>query len=81
MSLKDKKIRTLNQALFPYNKDGRKYKGKKPYKITKGKYCKYCKLPSHDAKDCYFLFPDQRHQNRGIRLIIQPIKSLITLRK
>jgi hypothetical protein len=34
-----------------------KYKGKKPYKITKGKYCKHCKLPLHDAKDCYFLFP------------------------
>jgi hypothetical protein len=48
-----------NQALFTYNKDNRKYKGKKPYKITKGKYCKYCKLPSHDAKDCYFLFPSK----------------------
>ena len=48
-----------NQALFTYNKDNNKYKGKKPYKITKGKYCKYCKLPSHDAKDCYFLFPSK----------------------
>ena len=35
------------------------YKGKKPYKITKGKHCKYCKLPSHEAKDCYFLFPNK----------------------
>jgi len=36
-----------------------KYKGKKPYKITKGKYCKYCKLTSHEAKQCFFLFPDK----------------------
>jgi hypothetical protein len=48
-----------NQALFTFNKDSHKYKGKKPYKITKGKYCKYCKLPSHDTKDCYFLFPSK----------------------
>jgi hypothetical protein len=36
-----------------------KYKGKKPYKIVKGKYCKHCKLASHDIKDCYFLFPNK----------------------
>jgi hypothetical protein len=35
------------------------YRGKNPYKITKGKHCKYCKLPSHDTKDCYFLFPNK----------------------
>ena len=46
-----------NMALFTTN--GSKYKGKKPYKITKGKYCKHCKLPSHFTKDCYFLFPDK----------------------
>jgi len=34
-----------------------KYKGKKPYKITKGKYCGHCKLGSHNYNDCYFLFP------------------------
>jgi hypothetical protein len=39
------------------------YKGKKPYKITKGKHCKYCKLPSHEAKDCYFLFPNKAPKN------------------
>jgi hypothetical protein len=49
-----------------------KYKGKKPYKITKGQYCKYCKLASHNAKDCYFLFPqkapkswDKKQLNKG----------------
>jgi gag-polypeptide of LTR copia-type len=35
------------------------YKGKKPYKITKGKYCKYCKLTSHANDNCYFLFPNK----------------------
>ena len=44
-----------NVALFTYN--NKRYKGKKPYKITKGKFCKHCKLPSHEVKDCYFLFP------------------------
>jgi hypothetical protein len=36
-----------------------KYKGKKPYKITKGKYCCNCKQTSHITTDCFFLFPDK----------------------
>jgi hypothetical protein len=44
------------------------YKGKKPYKITKGKYCKNCKLPSHDIKDCYFLFPNKAPKSWNKRL-------------
>ena len=47
-----------NQALYTMANKGR-YKGKKPYKITKGKYCHNCKQVSHDIKDCYFLFPDK----------------------
>ena len=35
------------------------YKGKKPYKITKGKYCKHCKQLSHNTDNCFFLFPDK----------------------
>ena len=50
---KDYKDYNNPQVLFT------RYKGKKPYKITKGKHCKHCKLPSHDTKDCYFLFPER----------------------
>lgn len=46
-----------SQALYISNKG--RYKGKKPYKITKGKYCRNCKQTSYDIKDCYFLFPDK----------------------
>lgn len=35
------------------------YKGKKPWKIQKGLYCKYCKLVGHEADSCYFLHPDK----------------------
>jgi hypothetical protein len=31
-----------NQALYTLSNKGR-YKGKKPYKITKGKFCRNCK--------------------------------------
>ena len=37
----------------------KKYKGKKPYKITKGKYCNYCKQTTHIARNCYFLWPEK----------------------
>ena len=47
-----------NQALYTLSNKGR-YKGKKPYKITKGKFCRNCKQASYDIKDCYFLFPDK----------------------
>jgi hypothetical protein len=35
------------------------YRGKKPYKITKGRFCRYCKLTSHEASNCYFLHPEK----------------------
>lgn len=47
---------------MPLDKDSilyTRYKGRKPYKITKGKFCKYCKLASHDIKSYYFLFPEK----------------------
>ena len=47
-----------NQALYTLSNKGR-YKGKKPYKITKGKFCRNYKQASHDIKDYYFLFPDK----------------------
>ncbi|POS81640.1 hypothetical protein EPUL_005900, partial [Erysiphe pulchra] len=37
----------------------RQYKGKKPYKITKDKYCRNCKRSSHNTVDCYFLHPEK----------------------
>ncbi|POS81899.1 hypothetical protein EPUL_006831, partial [Erysiphe pulchra] len=43
----------------PTNNKNRTYKGKKPYKITKGKYCRNCKRASHNTVDCYFLFPEK----------------------
>jgi len=47
-----------SQALYIMSNKG-KYKGKKPYKVTKGRFCRNCKQTSHDIKDCYFLFPDK----------------------
>jgi len=46
------------QALYTMSNKG-KYKGKKPYKVAKGRFCRNCKQTSHDVKDCYFLFPDK----------------------
>ncbi|POS82207.1 hypothetical protein EPUL_005997, partial [Erysiphe pulchra] len=37
----------------------RPYKGKRPYKVTKGKYCRNCKRTSHNTVDCFFLFPEK----------------------
>jgi hypothetical protein len=45
----------LNNKNFPRSN----YKGKKPWKVTKGKYCKYCKQTSHNTTNCAFLFPDK----------------------
>ena len=47
-----------NQALYTLSNKGR-YKGKKPYKITKGKFYRNYKQASHNIKDYYFLFPDK----------------------
>jgi hypothetical protein len=47
-----------NQTLYTMSNKG-KYKGKKPYKITKGRFCRNCKQTSHDIKDCFFLFPEK----------------------
>jgi hypothetical protein len=34
------------------------HKGKKPWKAKKSViFCKYCKIPGHEDKDCYFLHP------------------------
>ena len=51
------------QVLYT-NSFNTKYKGKKPWKVTKGKHCK---LPSHNTKDCYFLFPEKspKSWNKG----------------
>ncbi|POS82106.1 hypothetical protein EPUL_006658 [Erysiphe pulchra] len=37
----------------------RPFKGKKPYQITKDKYCRNCKRSSHNTVDCYFLHPEK----------------------
>jgi hypothetical protein len=50
---------TTGSILYTKGTSPTRYKGKKPYKVTKGQYCKYCKLPSHSASNCYFLFPDK----------------------
>lgn len=46
------------QALLTSTKDNkvknRHYKGKRPYKITKGKYCRNCKRATHNTMDCFF---------------------------
>jgi len=47
-----------SQALYTMPNKG-KYKGKKPYKVTKGQFCRNCKMTSHNTPDCYFLFPDK----------------------
>ncbi|KAI0993069.1 hypothetical protein K3495_g15115 [Podosphaera aphanis] len=47
-------------ALFANTNNGQKHKPTKhfkPYKITKPKFCRNCKKTSHNANDCYFLFP------------------------
>ena len=36
-----------------------KYKAKNSFKAQKGKFCTYCKLSSHEAKNCFFLFPEK----------------------
>ena len=39
------------------------YKGKKPYKITKGKYCRGCNKTTHNTVDCFHLFPHKAPKN------------------
>ena len=59
-NLLDESKRQQSKDLYPNNRVlYTRYKGKYPYKITKGQYCKYCKLPSHEAKSCFFLFPEK----------------------
>jgi Reverse transcriptase (RNA-dependent DNA polymerase)/gag-polypeptide of LTR copia-type/Integrase core domain/GAG-pre-integrase domain len=63
----------LSQALYSSNKN---YKGKKPYKITKGtgKYCRNCKKTSHNITDCAFLFPDKAPKGWKDKVDISPNK-------
>ncbi|POS82313.1 hypothetical protein EPUL_006480 [Erysiphe pulchra] len=47
-------------SAFQDNKNKFKaYKDKKPYKITKGKFCKNCKKSSNNTTECYHLFPER----------------------
>ena len=54
-----------NQVLYsnPNKSPKGNYKGKKPWKVTKGKYCRYCKQTSHITTDCAWLFPDKAPKN------------------
>jgi hypothetical protein len=52
----EKAEKAYNMVLKPYKVFKRP---KKAYKAIKGKYCTYYKLPGHEAKGCYFLFPDK----------------------
>ena len=57
------------QVLYNSSQKGN-YKGKKPQKITKGKYCRNCKQTSHNIDNCAFLFPDKAPKGwklRGIK--------------
>jgi hypothetical protein len=60
-----KRLRSREPTQVLYT--GSKYKGKKPYKIVKGRFYKHYKLPSHETKDCFFLFPDKAPKTWQIR--------------
>ncbi|POS81731.1 hypothetical protein EPUL_006632, partial [Erysiphe pulchra] len=52
---------SVNQALVALmkNRSKKSYGGKKPYKISKGKFCRSCQKTNHNTTDCYVLFPNK----------------------
>ncbi|RKF56612.1 hypothetical protein OnM2_080064 [Erysiphe neolycopersici] len=57
--LQSKAVNSQTALVSLKSKPGKKFKGKKSYKVTKGMLCRHCHRTNHTTSDCFELFPEK----------------------